>query len=151
MQATPSKATGKEVIVTNPVVSHNDAKVIRAQAKPIKLMSAEQMAESLGTSVSHLYAVISKQKPEVKAVEGKTRFYDSAFLEHLQTIPRRHRQRHVVRVASPVRNKVVQTGDAHKEPLLQRLERLESLLQQQSELLEQANLRIAALHEFVGA
>ena len=86
----------------NPVITHNDGKMIKILgeskmqttliSKNERLYTAEEMANKLGISVSYAYAKLNKLEAQPLRKEGKTAYYDAKLLDKMGTRVRRQRR-----------------------------------------------------------
>lgn len=88
----------------------------------IKLYTVPELARELKMSVSYIYALIARDKPQVYSKHGKTHLYSSQYLESLRQRPHHARNRKVEILVKPHH----QREEAPKGGLLHRMEELES-------------------------
>lgn len=79
---------GVNSVTTLPPVSTSS---VGKKQKPLQLFKVEEIAEAVGCSLSYVYLMISRLKPEPMAREGKSALYSEAFLKQMKELPRRKR------------------------------------------------------------
>lgn len=127
--ASPLFSIGRKA--SNPVISHNDAKVIKMlNTTSEKLYTADQMAHKLGISTSYVYAKLSKLQAQPSKKEGKQAFYSGALLadmgERQRRIRRTVKQVQPLELSQPMQQTTPKEASA--ESLLTRIANLETEL-----------------------
>lgn len=117
--------------------------VLQSKAVPM-LYRVEEIAEEIGCSLSYVYLMISKMKPQPMAKDGKSHLFSSDFVEELKSVPRRKRmakvkvisQKHLVANVKPAETEVkTEQKETKQISLLERIDTLETTVAELRQLL----------------
>ena len=117
--------------------------VLQSKAVPM-LYRVEEIAEEIGCSLSYVYLMIGKMKPQPMAKDGKSHLFSSDFVEELKSIPRRKRmakvkvisQKHLVANEKPAETEVkTEQKETKQISLLERIDTLETTVAELRQLL----------------